>query len=110
MFEVEGLDKWMAPEEGDVTNIQLKSCPKCKTPIRKSLRYGNIIKKVKRDIESIKEEEKDNGVDSKKILMDLKSKLSLLRSKYPHVMKSSDAYEESVKTLICSHRCKEPWT
>ena len=110
VFEVQGLDKWMAPEEGDVTNIQLKSCPKCKTPIRKSLRYGNIIKKVKRDIESIKEEEKDNGVDSKKILMDLKSKLSLLRSKYPLVMKSSDAYEESVETLICSHCCKKSWT
>ncbi|XP_028391771.1 NFX1-type zinc finger-containing protein 1-like isoform X2 [Dendronephthya gigantea] len=90
VFEVENLDKWMAREEDDVTNIQLKSCPKCKTPIRKSFRYGNVIKKVLRDIEEIKKKVRENGEDSKKKITELNSKLSDLRSKYPLVTKSSD--------------------
>ena len=35
--------------------IRLKSCPRCKTPIRKSLRYGNVIKQQLNDIEKVKE-------------------------------------------------------
>ena len=35
--------------------IQLKLCPRCKTPIRKSLRYGNVIKQQLEDIEKVKE-------------------------------------------------------
>lgn len=34
--------------------IRLKSCPRCKTPIRKSLRYGNVIKQQLNDIEKVK--------------------------------------------------------
>ena len=39
----------------DSQPIQLKSCPRCKTPIRKSLRYGNVIKQQLNDIEKVKE-------------------------------------------------------
>ena len=39
----------------DSQPIQLKSCPRCKTPIRKSLRYGNVIKQQLKDIEKVKE-------------------------------------------------------
>jgi hypothetical protein len=90
VFEVESLDQWMALEEEDVTDIQLKACPKCKTPIRKSLRYGNIIKKALRDIETVKQKVRENGDDSKKKTTELYSKLSELRSKYPLVMKPID--------------------
>lgn len=34
--------------------IQLKSCPRCRTPIRTSLRYGNVIKQRLHDIEKVK--------------------------------------------------------
>lgn len=34
--------------------IQLKSCPRCSTPIRTSLRYGNVIKQRLQDIEQVK--------------------------------------------------------
>lgn len=34
--------------------IELRSCPRCKTPIRTSLRYGNVIKQRLQDIEKVK--------------------------------------------------------
>lgn len=38
----------------DKEAIQLKPCPRCKTPIRRSLRYGNVIKQQLHDIEKVK--------------------------------------------------------
>ena len=58
VFEVEMMDQWMdQAEEGDggkAVDVQLKRCPKCSTPIRTSLRYGNIVKKILADFEKIK--------------------------------------------------------
>ncbi|XP_066288823.1 NFX1-type zinc finger-containing protein 1-like [Branchiostoma lanceolatum] len=51
VLEVSGLDQWM--DTSDI-NIQLGTCPKCKTPIRRNLRYGNIIKKTLAMIEKVK--------------------------------------------------------
>ena len=53
MFEVSALDQWMEIELE--SNIKLKECPKCTTPIQSSLRYGNIVKRVLQDIYSIKQ-------------------------------------------------------
>lgn len=59
LFEVEMMDQWMdqaqASDDGKAVDVQLKRCPKCSTPIRTSLRYGNIIKKTLADFERIKE-------------------------------------------------------
>ena len=38
----------------DSREIQQKSCPRCKTAIRRSLRYGNVIKQQLHDIEQVK--------------------------------------------------------
>ena len=58
LFEVKMMDQWMdqAQErsDGKAVDVQLKRCPKCSTPIRTSLRYGNIIKKILADFELIK--------------------------------------------------------
>ena len=51
IFEVTGLDRWMATDNNEV---MFKSCPKCKTMIRKSVRYGNHIKRTLLDVDSIK--------------------------------------------------------
>ncbi|XP_068745969.1 NFX1-type zinc finger-containing protein 1-like isoform X4 [Montipora capricornis] len=57
-FEVEMMDNWMdqaqQTDDGKAVDVQLKCCPKCSTPIRTSLRYGNIIKKILADFEEIK--------------------------------------------------------
>ena len=34
--------------------IKYIACPKCKTPIKRSFRYGNIIKEIKANIEDVK--------------------------------------------------------
>ena len=58
IFEVSGLDHWMRmeeeSEEGPHT-IQMKGCLQCKTPIRRSLRYGNIVKTRAKEIEEVKD-------------------------------------------------------
>ncbi|CAH2283721.1 Hypothetical predicted protein [Pelobates cultripes] len=54
MFEVTSFTEWMnQEEEGKV--IKLKSCPKCLIPIRRNVRYGNLIKQTLLDLESVKE-------------------------------------------------------
>jgi len=59
VFEVGMMDQWMDQAEtttdGKPVDIQLKLCPKCRVPIRTSLRYGNIIKKILADFERIKQ-------------------------------------------------------
>ncbi|XP_064610398.1 NFX1-type zinc finger-containing protein 1-like [Liolophura sinensis] len=55
VFEVSGLDYWMRCDNDDNKKcVQLKGCPKCKVAIRRSLRYGNVIKKALADVELAK--------------------------------------------------------
>ena len=59
VFEVRMMDQWMDQTEitpdGKPVKIQLKLCPKCRVPIRTSLRYSNIIKKILADLERVKQ-------------------------------------------------------
>ena len=59
VFEVQMMDQWMDQAEttpdGKPVDVQLKRCPKCSVPIRTSLRYGNIIKKILADFERVKQ-------------------------------------------------------
>ena len=57
IFEVEGMDQWMdlAEEMSEGKEvIQMKKCPKCSVIIRRNLRYGQVIKTILEDIESVK--------------------------------------------------------
>jgi len=53
IFEVTGLNQWMDQQDSGTVSkaveVQFKCCPKCKTSVRKSLRYGNVIKHTLRD-------------------------------------------------------------
>lgn len=53
IIEVNGLDHYMSmpPAGGEIV---LNCCPKCKTPIRKNLRYSNQVKTILNDIERVK--------------------------------------------------------
>lgn len=75
--------------------IQLKTCPRCRTPIRCSLRYGNVIKQQLRDIEKVKKKilvEADSGLSSKKRL--LKGRLITLSEKF-----NAENYQHVWETL-----------
>ncbi|KAL2090898.1 hypothetical protein ACEWY4_013161 [Coilia grayii] len=64
LFEVSSMDTYMAQDEDqgaglDQRVIKLKECPKCRTPIRRNLRYGAHINRSLAHIEKVKE--KVNG-------------------------------------------------
>ncbi|XP_015758537.1 PREDICTED: NFX1-type zinc finger-containing protein 1-like [Acropora digitifera] len=59
--------------------IQLKRCPRCSVSIRRSLRYGNIIKQQLRDIEKVKmimRQKADQGLSVK--LIQLQDRVDLM--------------------------------
>ena len=89
VFEVSDLDHWMeleGMEEDESFVIQLKVCPKCKTTIRRSLRYGNIVKKTLADIENVKEIklEEQKQLQMKQFL--LKQRVRKLAKEYPKLI------------------------
>ncbi|KAM7440667.1 NFX1-type zinc finger-containing protein 1 [Porites harrisoni] len=52
IFAVSDLDSYMDMPLDN--SIKLKSCPRCKAAIRRSLRYGNVIKQQLQNIEEVK--------------------------------------------------------
>lgn len=65
LFESTGMDQYMNLDEDqdaelDQRVIRLKDCPRCRTPIRRNLRYGTHINRSLAAIEMVKE--KINGV------------------------------------------------
>jgi len=60
IFEVSGLDQWMDQQDSGTDSkaveIQFKCCPKCKVSVRRSLRYGNVIKQTLHDLEGVKKQ------------------------------------------------------
>uniref|UniRef100_A0A8C2J0P8 Zinc finger, NFX1-type containing 1 n=1 Tax=Cyprinus carpio TaxID=7962 RepID=A0A8C2J0P8_CYPCA len=65
LFEATGMDQYMNLDEDqdaelDQRAIRLKDCPRCRTPIRRNLRYGTHINRSLAAIEMVKE--KINGV------------------------------------------------
>ena len=57
-IEVTALDEWMDSADdsnnGEKITIKLKGCPVCRTPIRRNMRYGEVIKQALADIEEVK--------------------------------------------------------
>lgn len=70
IIESEKMDEYMEREDEELS-IQIKTCPLCKTPIRKCLRYGSIVNKVLQDIERVKKE----IIGDCSIIENLKSKI-----------------------------------
>ena len=62
--------------------IQLKTCPRCKTAIRRSQRYGNVIKQQLLDIEKVKAKVNGNQDEIETTREDLKERLQVLRPKF----------------------------
>ena len=91
VLEVSGLDEWMDMNGSDSSKdvaIQFKTCPKCKTPIRRSLRYGNIVKMSLVDMEKVKVKIRDHpAVDIEHVLTQLlQLRCELRQSLHYHVI------------------------
>lgn len=73
-IESRALDGWLQEKNGEIC---LKSCPLCKTPIRRTLRFLNYLKTSYFDIQNIKEKVfgnlKDNNAERKQLIFTLKN-------------------------------------
>ena len=89
VFEVNDLDYWMEGIQDSETDlaVQLKVCPRCKTPIRRSLRYGNIVKKTLADIENVKKIKLEEQRQLKQKRFELEERIDKLVEKHPKVVK-----------------------
>ena len=101
VLEVTGMDRWMDQDhsQGKAREIQFKRCPKCKAEIRRSFRYGNIIKATLKDLESIKTAISANAatVDLKEVLMTLrKLQNSLYQKKHCDILSE---YSKNLKEV-----------
>lgn len=86
IFESSGLDEWMSRDiEGE---IQLKVCPKCKTPIRRNLRYGEIINKVLMDIDQIKKKMIGEKPEIDALIIQIKVDIRKVNLEYQTVLKN----------------------
>lgn len=95
------VHRWMDKDDGVIGR---KQCPLCKTPVRTSLRYGNVIKQQLHYIEQVKAKLKGNKteLDSKKnILYDrAKDLLGILRCDIAPFAQKVTAYLEKRKERI----------
>lgn len=69
-------------ESDDRHEIQLKSCPRCKTIIRRSLRYGNVIKQQLQDIEQVKRKVRGESDEVIKTKERLETSLKVLKATF----------------------------
>lgn len=78
--------------------IQLKSCPRCTTPIRTSLRYGNVIKQQLQDIENVKVQAHGHPSEMDETKRRLQTRLTDLKMTFPgeDEMKEWNRLERSV--------------
>jgi hypothetical protein len=105
IFEVKGLDELVCDQKKDIdSQIQLKSCPKCKTVIKRSFRYANIIKSIKNDMNQIKEKitHKLNSSEREKLLKEANEVLKIRKKNnlFGFLQLSSDAVLQSKHALL----------
>ena len=81
--------------------IQLKQCPRCKTAIRRSLRYGNVIKQQLQDIEEVKRKVHGDPSEMKETKERLKKRLTDLKKKFDgeNEMKEWNRLDRSVDRI-----------
>ena len=84
VFEVTALDYWM-DKDGETDDIKLKECPKCKTPIRISYRYADIVKEKLACVEWVKKRLNEKEEQYQELTAKLKKKTHSFLRKYPDV-------------------------
>lgn len=70
--------------------IKLKECPVCKTPIAKTQRYMNIVKKVYQDVSKVKKRCFGNLREIEASRDELKERMNLLKEYKPFMTESSE--------------------
>ena len=106
VFEVTALDYWM-DKDGETDDIKLKECPKCKTPIRISYRYADIVKEKLADVELVKERLNDEEEQYQELTAKLIRKTRSLVRKYPDVRSRNASPETYYESGSEEEECEE---
>lgn len=77
--------------------IQLKQCPRCKTVIRTSLRYGNVIKEQLQYVEEVKKKVRGHPIEIEETKARLQTRMTVLKNTLE--MKEWKRLDRSVKRL-----------
>ncbi|KAL0977888.1 hypothetical protein UPYG_G00162780 [Umbra pygmaea] len=108
-FESTAMDKYMENQQDtqEQVAIKLKECPRCRTPIRRNLRYGVHVNQSLAEIEKVKE--KINGVQK-----DIEAQKAILLQQWSdnnYVLNDlSDEYFQIMDKLMASHlTVKDLW-
>lgn len=81
--------------------IQLRSCPRCNTAIRRSLRYGNIIKQQLHDIDKVKSKVRGESGEVLEVQEKLETRLIALKGTFhgENEMKEWKRLERSLRRM-----------
>ena len=82
-------------KDGENEDIKLKECPKCKTPIRISYRYADIVKVKLAEVEEVKKRLIKDERKFQSFKQNLESKRRRLMRKYPDIARKRVFSEES---------------
>lgn len=97
VFEVNEMDNWMSykdeDEEQDQPIVELKCCPKCKTPIRRTFRYADLVKEKLQNIEQVKEKVLQEERKLEEVTEDLLDFVDTLSETYPEIENPSRYYD-----------------
>ncbi|XP_049773523.1 NFX1-type zinc finger-containing protein 1-like [Schistocerca cancellata] len=96
--ESKALDEWLKQQS---VEICLRSCPLCKTPIKRSLRFLNYLKISYNDIQNIKEKVFGNPQDNnaKRIQLNITLKKIVL----PDIVRRESSEIQKILTLLQSN-------
>lgn len=89
--------RYMDDEESGA--IKLKSCPRCLTPIRTSLRYSNVIKQQLCDIEKVKIRAYGHPNEMRLTKQKLQARLTGLKTIFADKMEEWKRLESSLKGM-----------
>ncbi|XP_055959515.1 NFX1-type zinc finger-containing protein 1-like [Patella vulgata] len=106
IVEYNSLDAWIDQDTSSdkASFVQLKCCPRCKTPIRRSVRYGTIINRLLQNIDQVKEKYIGNRADIElrrnQIKRDLrKATLKCQPPKFPFMVSNENNRRNRVKAI-----------
>ena len=108
IFEYTALDQMMDTVDDEITP---KVCPRCRVPIVRSLRYGNIVKRVHHDIDNIKGKIIGNPIEleeKKTLVRKLESNLSAEMAMILNNVKSSSINKAWKKIAEYVSKCRSP--
>lgn len=84
------MDYWMDQQRGSDpsqdADIKLKECPKCKTAVRQSYRYADVVKQNLADIEAVKRRLLDEEENLEDTIRKLQRQIQTLSRNYPDIL------------------------